>query len=309
MIDLKDAALFLRICETGNLTRAAQLSDVSPSTLSRTLTKLEKDLNVRLCYRDQKGIVITKAGRLFERFAKDSLRNFNLLKRSLAQDIAPVSGNIKIYCSVSASYIFIPRLLSELRLIHPDLEISLETGDPANALNFLNHDGIDFVIAPKPAVIDDSIDSVDLISFPLAMIAPRTPAYPLKGYDGDNVTLSAVPMVLPERGKLRTDIEDYFRAHHARICVYSQVAGHEAIVNLVALGFGLAIVPRVIVDLSPFKNDVVILNRPDLPSFDVALCNLKARSQEPCIKAIYQLARTIAPTFASDLRSRRISGL
>ncbi len=306
MIDLKDAAQFLRVCETENLTRAALLSKVSPSTLSRTLTKLEKELNVKLCYRDQKGIVITKAGRLFERFAQDSLRNFALLQQSLAQEIAPLKGTLKIYCSVSASYIFIPRLLSELRLLHPELEISLETGDPANALDFLNHDGIDFVIAPKPKELNENIELVDLIAFPLAMIAPRNPAYPLNGLDYTN-TLDNIPMVLPERGKLRTDIEDYFKTHKAKLNVLSQVAGHEAIVSMVALGFGLAIVPRIIVDLSPFKNDVIILDKKDLPDFDVALCHLKSRSGEPCIKAINDLAFNIAPSFAQDLRSRKLN--
>ena len=48
MIDLKDAAAFLRLCETSNLTRTATLCNVSPSTLSRTLNKLEKDLNAKV---------------------------------------------------------------------------------------------------------------------------------------------------------------------------------------------------------------------------------------------------------------------
>ncbi len=305
MIDLKDAAQYLRVCETENLTRAAALSGVSPSTLSRTLTKLEKELNVKLCCRDRKGIVITKAGRLFERFAKDTLKSFAKLQQCLSQEIVPLNGTLKIYCSVSASYIFIPRLLSELRLLYPNLEISLETGDPANALEFLNCDGIDFVIAPKPKIIDESIDCVDLISFPLALIAPRAPVYPIKGYDNGVCNLSEVPMVLPEKGKLRADIEEYFKSKKAKINVYTQVAGHEAIVSMVALGFGLAVVPRVIADLSPVRNDVVILDCPDLPYFDVALCNLKSRSQEPAIKALCSLARSVAPTFARDLRSRR----
>ena len=49
MIDLKDAAAFLRLCETSNLTRTATLCNVSPSTLSRTLNKLERELNTEDC--------------------------------------------------------------------------------------------------------------------------------------------------------------------------------------------------------------------------------------------------------------------
>lgn len=80
MIDLKDAAAFLRLCETSNLTRTATLCNVSPSTLSRTLNKLERELNAKLCIRDKKGIFITEAGRKFEAFAKKTLNAYSELE-------------------------------------------------------------------------------------------------------------------------------------------------------------------------------------------------------------------------------------
>ena len=73
MLDLKDATAFLRLCETSNLTRTATLCHVSPSTLSRTLNKLEKELGAKLCIRDKKGVFITEAGRKFEAFARKVL--------------------------------------------------------------------------------------------------------------------------------------------------------------------------------------------------------------------------------------------
>ena len=135
MIDLKDAAAFLRLCETSNLTRTATLCNVSPSTLSRTLNKLERELNAKLCIRDKKGIFITEAGRKFEAFAKKTLNSYSELESELDSGLGAVSGVIKIYCSVTASYLFIPRLLNELHLTAPNLEIKLETGDPADALH------------------------------------------------------------------------------------------------------------------------------------------------------------------------------
>ena len=85
MIDLKDAATFLRLCETSNLTRTATLCNVSPSTLSRTLNKLERDLNTKLCIRDKKGIFITQAGRKFEEFARKTLNDFANLEKDLEE--------------------------------------------------------------------------------------------------------------------------------------------------------------------------------------------------------------------------------
>ena len=97
MIDLKDAAAFLRLCETSNLTRTATLCNVSPSTLSRTLNKLEKDLNAKLCIRDKKGIFITDAGRKFEEFARKTLNNYAKLETELDKGVGTLSGICKIF--------------------------------------------------------------------------------------------------------------------------------------------------------------------------------------------------------------------
>lgn len=305
MINLADAADFLRICETENLTRAAALAGVSPSTLSRSLNRLEDELQVKLCTRDQKGIMLTAAGQRFREFAGDCLSRYSTLLHELQAEENPVQGAIKIYCSVSASYIFIPRLLSELRLAHPGLEVSLETGDPADALDLLDA-GIDFVIAALPDQLPAHIKAVPLVSFPLVLIAPRSPLYKLPGYDGEHYDLSQVPFIMAERGQLRVEVDRWFAAQGLKPHIYSEVAGHEAIVSLCALGFGLAVAPRLVVDLSPFRGDIRQLPAKDLPNFHLALCSLKAREEERIIRAVNEEARKTAPTFGADLLSRRL---
>lgn len=306
MINLADAADFLRICETENLTRAAALTGVSPSTLSRSLSRLEEELQVKLCTRDQKGIMLTAAGQRFREFASECLGRYTTMLHELQAGESPVQGAIKIYCSVSASYIFIPRLLSELRLAHPGLEVSLETGDPADALDLLADGNIDFVIAALPEQLPAHIRAVPLVSFPLVLIAPRSPLYKLPGYDGEHYDLAAVPFIMAERGQLRLEVDKWFAGQGVVPHIYSEVAGHEAIVSLCALGFGLAVAPRLVVDLSPFRGDIRQLPAKDLPNFHLALCSLQARQEEGIIKAVNEEARKTAPTFGADLLSRRL---
>lgn len=306
MINLDDAAAFVRICETANLTRAAQLTQVSPSTLSRSLNRLEETLHVKLCTRDQKGIALTAAGRRFRDFAVNCLQDYQAMLTELEVSENPLSGAVKIYCSVSASYIFIPRLLSELRLDHPQIEVSLETGDPANALELLSGDGIDFVIAALPDKLPESILAVPLVTFPLVLIAPKAPVHPLVGCTSSGYDLSAAPFILAEHGQLRYEVDAWFKAQQLKPNIYAEVAGHEAIVSLCALGFGLAIAPKLVVDLSPFKGDVVTLDAPKLPDFRLALCCRQSRAHEPILAACIKVAAKSAPTFSADLTRRRL---
>ncbi len=307
MISLNDAADFLRICETENLTRAAQLAQVSTSTLSRSLNRLEDELQVKLCSRDQKGIALTAAGRRFRDFASDCLRRYNKLTVELKEEAHPLTGQVKIYCSVSASYIFIPRLLNELSLTHPNIEISLDTGDPANGLDLLTaKDSPDFVIAALPEQLPAHIHALPLLSFPLMLIAPKSPLHKLKGYDGQNVDLSTAPFILAAHGQLRSEVDQWFSQLQIKPNVYAEVAGHEAIVSLCALGFGLAVAPRLVIELSPFKSDLRQLPAPGLKGFNLALCCLKERAYEPVLRAVLRAAGKCAPTFAGDLSSRRL---
>ena len=304
MIDLKDAAYFLRLCETENVTRAAALSSVSPSTLSRTISKLEQELGTTLCVRDQKGITITAAGKRLEQFAKHTIKEFKDMEAVLRHDNDSIDGSIKIYCSVTASYIFIPRLLSELRLSYPKLELRLETGDAAEALEHLKNHDIDFVISALPENIPNHINYVNLVSFPLVLIAPKTPAYPLDELNKAHPDLNKLPFIMPEKGQLKTEVDRFFNLNSIKPITYAEIAGHEAIVSMTALGFGLSIVPRLVLDLSPFKNDVYILKTLPNTGFSVALCHLKENEANAAIHAVNQLALRLAPSFTADFRQK-----
>ncbi len=307
MLDLKDAATFLRLCETSNLTRTASLCRVSPSTLSRTLNKLEHDFKAKLCIRDKKGVFITEAGRKFEEFARKTLNEYAALESSLHSGAEQVEGTVSIFCSVTACYLFIPRLLNELHLTAPSLEIKLETGDPAESIDRLNTDArLDFAISALPSEIPENLDYVDLVTFPLILTAPRKPRFEcaggadLSGYD-----LNTVPFVMPERGQLRYEVDKWLSSQGVRPHVYSEVAGHEAILSVTALGFGLSVVPRLVYEISPFRNDVIILKELPWADFRVALCSLKKKARDKTVKAVRAVAERIAPSFEPDLTRRR----
>lgn len=307
MLDLKDATAFLRLCETSNLTRTATLCHVSPSTLSRTLNKLEKELGAKLCIRDKKGVFITEAGRKFEAFARKTLSDYAGLEASLRSNAAAVSGTVKLFCSVTACYMFIPRLLNELHLKAPGLEVKIETGDPAESIGRLRaHDGPDLAISALPNEVDDDISFVDLVTFPLILLAPKKPRFNcLGGSDLSGYDLEDVPFIMPERGQLRYEVDKWFSAQGVTPKIYSEVAGHEAIVSLTGLGFGLSVVPKLVYDISPFKNDVFILRELPWADFRVALCCLRKSAQEPLIQTVNRVASSVAPSFEPDLTRRR----
>jgi len=62
-MDWEDLRLFLAVAKAGGLAGAAEKTGVSPATLGRRVSSLEKSLNVRLVERKARGYVLTAAGR------------------------------------------------------------------------------------------------------------------------------------------------------------------------------------------------------------------------------------------------------
>jgi len=110
---------------------------------------------------------------------------------------------------------------------------------------------------------------------------------------------------MPEKGQLRYEVEKFFQSQEISPHIYSEVAGHEAIVSLTALGFGVSVVPRLVYEISPFKNDVLVVKEIPWSNFRVALCNLKSRSKDKTIRVFHDLAKRLAPSFTPDLTRRR----
>jgi len=97
-------------------------------------------------------------------------------------------------------------------------------------------------------------------------------------------------MILSERGLARERVDAWFRALPSTPAIYAQVAGNEAIVSMVSLGFGVGVVPRIVLDNSPLRDTVRALDvRPELPPYEVGLFAREKRLAGPLIKAFWAL--------------------
>ena len=66
---------------------------------------------------------------------------------------------------------------------------------------------------------------------------------------------------------------------------------------MVRLGCGVGIVPRLVLERSPFREEVVVLdNAPRLEPYVVGLCSSRRNLQRPSVRAFWELAeRPLGP--------------
>ena len=97
-----------------------------------------------------------------------------------------------------------------------------------------------------------------------------------------------VPLILSEEGLARTRIERWLKRHGIRPKIYAQVSGNEAIVSMVSLGFGIGVVPQIVLDSSPLASRIKTYEiEPPLAPYDIGLFALEKRLKEPLVSAFW----------------------
>ncbi|NQY63534.1 MAG: HTH-type transcriptional activator IlvY [Alteromonadaceae bacterium] len=289
-MDLKSLAMFKHLAQSLHFGQTSLAFHVSPSTLSRAVQRMEDEMGCVLLHRDNRNVLLTDAGRQLQLFAEQQLEQWQLLKLSLNQQQADLTGKLHIYCSVTAAYSHLPPLLDRFRQQHPLVEIMLTTGDAADALEQVSQQGVDFAIAARPENLSSSIEFHHLAEIPLAVIAPTMACKVQQLLQQEELDWSKIPIILPEHGPARKRFEQWYRKkQQGKPNIYATVSGHEALVSMVALGCGVGISPQVVVDNSPVKDRVQYLSQAGtIAPFELGVCCLKQRRQQPLLKAFFK---------------------
>ena len=124
--DLNDVRLFVLIAQAGTLTAAARELKLPTSTVSRSLTRLEKQMDVLLVQRSSRGLVLTDIGKEYLYTCRRALRTLKDGSQLVESRRDRPSGLIKIACPVSMARDLLAPLLSDFLGRYPDLRVEIE---------------------------------------------------------------------------------------------------------------------------------------------------------------------------------------
>ncbi len=122
-MDLLQLRYFCKIARLEHITRAAEELHVSQPALSKTLKLLEQELGTELFDRTGKFIRLNNYGRVFLKYAEQSLEALENGKRELADMSSGQAGDIRLAFPVGSHVV--PALLSRFRQQYPDITFTL----------------------------------------------------------------------------------------------------------------------------------------------------------------------------------------
>jgi LysR family positive regulator for ilvC len=284
-MDIARLRLFCALASSLHFGRAASSCHVSPSTLSRNIKQLEDDLGVQLFVRNNRSVVLTHEGEQFLRFAKEVISQWETYQESLIAQADQLRGQLSIYCSVTASYSFLYEILTEFRVQHPGIAIKLHTGDAAQSIERILTGEEDIAIAAKPDKLPAGVSFKPINTSPLIFIKAHRSDWRDQPWD-------EIPVIIPEEGLARERLDAWFNSLGIKPNIYAEVKGNEAIVSMVSLGFGVGVVPQIVVDNSPLVGKVRRFDRqPDLGPYNTGICVMERRLKSPIVNAFWNQLR------------------
>lgn len=288
MLDYDALRLFLDLARTLHFTKASREAGISLSALSRTIQRLERDVGYPLLLRDKRSVVLTPEGELFREHAAETLARFQTLRQRCEGVGERLTGTIRVFASVTAVQSFLPRILSSFRSAHPDIHIKLETGYATDALTMLEQGTVDVTVAALPHRVPSGLEARVVVVTPLVLVAPAADCEASRLAERRPVPWAEVPVVLPASGLARAAADRWFERRRVRPNVYGEVAGNEAILSLVSLGCGIGVVPRLVVEKSPLRADVQILEiESRIGEFRVGVCTERRSLKSPIVRAFW----------------------
>ena len=119
---------FLSVACTGSLSAAARELQLTPSAVSRMMTRLEKRLGVRLIVRSTRSLRLTSEGESYALAARRILKDLDDTELTIANRGSP-SGKIKVTTATAHSRLTIVPLLKEFLQRYPDITLEIDVSD------------------------------------------------------------------------------------------------------------------------------------------------------------------------------------
>jgi len=149
-MELRHLRYFVAVAEVENASLAAQRLRVSQPLLSRQIRQLEEELGVDLFERSPKSLRLTKAGKVFEREARQILEQADRAANRARAAAAVCSGELRIGYAPSLTVKILPQSLRTFERAHPSVKMRLYDLSTAEMLKRLKAKALDVALVAHP---------------------------------------------------------------------------------------------------------------------------------------------------------------
>lgn len=246
-MDFKTLKTFQMIVKHNSFHRAAQEMNYVQSTVTMQIQKLESDLGIQLIERNGKKFRLTEAGRLFHDQSMQIVKRMEQLQTSLSVMKSGEAGCIRIGVTEPTASYRLPGILKDFMTTSPNIRISIEISNTPTLCELLNKEEIDFAISSAP-ILESGFYFEPLFQEEFVALMPEDHPIAQKEWieledlRGDRLLITSA--TCPYRKKLEMVLQDQGNVTLETM----EIGSMSALKFYVEHGFGIALVPKVMVE-------------------------------------------------------------
>lgn len=247
MMTLKQLRYLTALAEHRHFGRAAQACAVTQPALSMQIREFEKELGVDLVERRPGDVILTEIGAEVVRRAQHVLAATRDLADFARHSGQPLSGRLQLGIIPTLAPYLLPRVLPLLQQRYPGLRVELRETQTRTLIEELLHGALDAVLLALPPG-NDELETLPLFDDPFLLAVPgddpRPSSAPISASDIDHDRL----ILLEEGHCLRDQALAYCSTARRDGAVSLGSTSLATVMQMVANGYGVTLVPRVAVD-------------------------------------------------------------
>ena len=256
-MELAQLETFLAVAEERSFSRAATRLRRTQPAVSQVVRKLESELGETLFDRSSRDGTLTDSGRLLQQYAHELLNLRKEARASLNELRQLQKGQLTVAANEYTILYLLP-VLDEFRRLHAGIRVAVQRSLASEVRKRLHEHEVELgVLSFQPE--DTQLRCVVVYLDELAFVVP--PSHPLAGskevrirqLGAENFVAHNVPSPYRQR------VIAAFQRHKTPLRMDVELPTIEAIKKFVAMGNGVALVPRLCVEQEVLQGDLVVV--------------------------------------------------
>jgi DNA-binding transcriptional LysR family regulator len=282
-INLNLYKVFYDVCKYGSFSKTAEFTYTTQSAISKSIKKLEEDLETQLFYRNSNGIELTNEGRELFKYVEESYANLLTAERVILETQNLERGTLNIGLpSHIASFFFFDKIV-DFHNKYPNIEIKLISGSTHQLLELIDKHEIDLIIDTAPINTSNmDLTVIDLFEVKYAFICNKE-QYDKYKHIKSIKDLEEIPLIIPPKGTSnRKKLDQLFIKYNVTPKKIINIHTSEVILNAVNHDLGIGYLISDIVKKD--KNYKYINIKEELPTTNIVFAyNKKFLTSAPII--------------------------
>lgn len=241
-MDFDQIETFLEVARLSSFSRAAERRFRTQPAISSQIRALEEEVGAKLLDRSGGRVAVTAAGKVFQKYAEDTIEQRRVMILTLAEMHRVPRGEIVVSANEGTCLHILPEVFAEFKRQYPSVAVNVKRSEHNKILEAMIDNSCDFGVVSLP-IKDKRFTIVPIHRDELVVITP--PNHPLaRRSEATLAELADYPLLMPKVGRTRDALETLFHERRLKPTISMELDSSELLKRFVAADVGIGFIPR-----------------------------------------------------------------